>query len=106
MSALISSTVQSISIRAGTSNKMTATYIANTYAEELILRPDSLIVDESPVCVDSDGRDNPMGSFNRSLSVDRSIDSELAEITVTVDYSWAFGKRKTTELVTFVYKGN
>ena len=105
MIALIHSSAYTLGVRAGSSNRATATYIADTYLEQLKIRADSLTAAELPTSVDSRGTADPSGYFARSLNIDRSIATDLIKATVTVEYPWASGRRRSVEITTFIYKG-
>ena len=105
LTALMKTSAYTIGIRAGSSRRATAMYIADTYLEQLKIRSDSLIVAESPISVDSRGTIDSYGIYSRSLTVDRSIAPNLIKTTVTVEYRWAMGQLRSVQLTTFIYKG-
>lgn len=105
ISTLVRSSAYSISVRAGSSNRASAVYIADTYLEQLKVRFDSLIVSETSVLVDRRGDVDPSGVFLRSVDIDRSIATDLIKTIVTVEYPWTNGRRNSVEITTFIYKG-
>jgi len=105
LSTLVRSSAYTIGVRAGSSNRASAMYIADTYLEQLKIRSNTLTVSETPTMVDRRGTIDPSGVFSRSVDIDRSIAPDLIKATVAVEYSWALGRRRSVEISTFIYKG-
>ncbi len=104
--ALSASSAFMVSLRTDAAERSTAASIAVSHMELVSMRDPGELAGEEPVRVNESGTESPDGSYVRSLSVqpDPSI-PDMVRVAVQVEYPSGFGRRRTVELVTLVYRG-
>lgn len=107
VTALSSSSAFLASVQTDASERSTAAAIAVAHMEEIKTRPSIALVSEGPVRVDATGAENEAGAFVRTLTVGPEPGVPNAvRATVRVRYPAGFGRTRTIELVTVIYKGS
>lgn len=104
--ALSTSSAFMVSLQTDASERSTAAAIALSHMELVSMRDPGQLASEEPVRVNETGAESASGSYVRTLSVapDPNI-PDVVRVAVQVEYPSGFGRTRTVEMVTLVYRG-
>lgn len=105
--ALSASSTYLTSLHTDAAERSRATALAISYMEEVKTRDPAGLASEGPVTVDEVGAPTPDGAFVRRMSVTpEPTVLDAVRVAVHVDYPAGWGRTRTVELLTVIYRGS
>lgn len=105
--ALSASSTYLTSLHTDAAERSRATALAISYMEEVKTRDPAGLASEGPVSVDETGAAAPDGAFARRMTVaPEPTVLDAVRVTVHVDYPAGWGRMRTVELLTVIYRGS